>query len=56
MNLTRTTIPTDILEELSRDSKAAGFTSKRSDAQHSRWNYLRKALALARKYSDVISA
>lgn len=56
MNLTRTTIPTDILEEISRDASAAGFTSKRADAQRSRWNYVRKALALARKYADVISS
>lgn len=49
-----TILPDDLTEELNRDAQEAGYMSKRTDKKGNRWEYLRKCMALGRKYIDVI--
>ena len=51
----RRDIPDDVMDVLDRQAAAAGYTSKRSDAPNSRWEYAKKLLALGRQYHDAIS-
>ena len=54
--MSRPNVPLDIVEQLTKDAAAAGFTSERRNARLSRWTYLKKLLALGRQYKDVLKA
>ncbi len=56
MTSSRPNVPLDIVEELTKDAAAVGFTSPRTNARLSRWTYLKKLLALGRQYKDVLRA
>lgn len=56
MKYARPAIPAKVFQEFKDAADEAGFTSLRSDAKLSRWTYLKKLLALGRKYKDVLKA